>query len=328
MARPHSDKAEILYEQWMEELGLCKGFRLAASLVLLPESYNAVLHYKRLIKRLGATQAFRGAFEALLYTGPRPHIDDTLNNKSSLLITNRKNHSKAVYLADHYGYSLLERTPVGQAIEDYQRETIAGKTTKISLYTALEKTAAKHASGAKNIKEIAQRQFDIVMGFVSAAFIFCCEGNVDTLVSGANPTKVFYLFELPALMANPKITSINGVPKTKFLETYDSGKTDATYQTYRMICTTEIDRLGILAHSKGKKSQEWKIWKEQKELFYADSKQRDVINVHKSIESFGKGKQRELITVFKNILAQKETIPPPPANSNGSAAPLKGCKLA
>jgi len=142
------------------------------------------------------------------------------------------------------------------------------------------------------------------MGLVSAAFIFTCEGNVDTLVSGASPTKVFYLFELPALMANDKITSINNVPKTEFLKIYNSDKQDAAYQTHRKICETEIDRLGILARRKGKRSPEWRIWQEQKEQFYAD------------------GKQQDLIRVCKNILIQKAAAAAPALKKATVAAPL------
>lgn len=285
MARTQRDKSVFMFEGWLNELGLCKQFKINAELILTSEAYTAALYYKKLMRRMGLKQSFRSALEALLYTGPRNPVNKTINNelKHSLIISNRGNHTKAIYFADTYGYSLLERTPMGRAIDDYQRKNLNGKIQTLSLFDVLLKEAKTFKKTPKDIRAIAQGQFDIVMGFVSAAFIFSCKGNVDTLVCGASPQKVFYMFELPALMANEKITSINNVPKDRFLKVYNSGKENAAQQTYSLICESEIARLGVLAQKKGKASKEWEIWEEQKKLFHVDTKQKQVVDVFKAI---------------------------------------------
>lgn len=337
MACPEIGNVGNLFEKWLRELGLCKQFKLAGEITLAPEAYKAALYLKRRIKSLGIERAFCAEAEALCYSGPRDEMRKIkyTPNSPMLLVGSRVNHKKAKYFAENYGYFLIDQTAIGHVVDYYERKaTKDEKIKKLSLFDSLKKSAwAKELLKAdfteKEIEQnekFIQSQIDAVMGFVSAAFILSSQGNVDTLVCGAGTQKVFYLFELPAIMANDKITSINGVPKEKFAKIYNSGAKDAVYQTYRAICESEIARLGELAHKKGKRSAEWRIWKEQRNFFRIDNKQRDVINVHKNIDALGKGKQSELISVFKNILAQKELVQPP-ANSNTPAVRLESCEL-
>jgi hypothetical protein len=48
----------------------------------------------------------------------------------------------------------------------------------------------------------------------SRSFAQALEGDVITLTSQADPGRTFGLIELPALLGNPKVNSVNGIPKT------------------------------------------------------------------------------------------------------------------
>ncbi|MFY9479770.1 MAG: hypothetical protein WAQ08_19195 [Aquabacterium sp.] len=48
----------------------------------------------------------------------------------------------------------------------------------------------------------------------SHSFAQSLEGDVVVLSSQANPARTFGLVELPALLANPKVKSVNGIPKS------------------------------------------------------------------------------------------------------------------
>ena len=48
----------------------------------------------------------------------------------------------------------------------------------------------------------------------SRSFAQSLEGDVVALTSQANPERTFGLVELPALLANPKVKSVNGIPKS------------------------------------------------------------------------------------------------------------------
>lgn len=50
----------------------------------------------------------------------------------------------------------------------------------------------------------------------SKRFIESASGNVTAFVKNADPRSVFRSMELPEIMKNPKISSINGLPKSRF----------------------------------------------------------------------------------------------------------------
>ena len=50
----------------------------------------------------------------------------------------------------------------------------------------------------------------------SRRLIECASGNVTAFVENARPESVFCTMELPQMLANPKIKTINGEPKEQF----------------------------------------------------------------------------------------------------------------
>lgn len=212
------DAAQTL-EELLKELGLRASFRLASTFLLLPETYSVAQEVKQFIKTLGIKKAFNFASVLLLYSGPRRTIIDFLQIDASA-----KNHNRAKNLAQPTLYTLIDHTKIGKELDGYK-----GK----GLYGFLEILLSGKTS---NIQE----QADFVMGFVSVAMILAASGPVETLVCGADPSKVFLTYELPALMANTRITSINGVPADVFRKIYYSGKPDAVYRTFQKICHSEV----------------------------------------------------------------------------------------
>ncbi len=83
MTRHYCDNTADFFESWFAELGLCHHFRIAAEMTMVPESYRAAIHYKKMIKKMGVKRAFRLASESLLYSGPRPTVNTTINMHNS-----------------------------------------------------------------------------------------------------------------------------------------------------------------------------------------------------------------------------------------------------
>src|SRR6185312_686204 len=87
---------------------------------------------------------------------------------------------------------------------------------------------------------LAVKYANAVMAYASEVFMGVAKGDVETLVCGAALNGIFYTFELPALLKNPKVTSINGVDADRLRKIYFSGKPDAAYQTFRKVCQGEL----------------------------------------------------------------------------------------
>lgn len=61
----------------------------------------------------------------------------------------------------------------------------------------------------------------------SKRFIDCASGNVTAFVDGADPRSVFLSEELPALLVNPKILTVNGIDKHLFAARFDRPEKEA-----------------------------------------------------------------------------------------------------
>ena len=121
--------------------------------------------------------------------------------------------------ADDLGLTRLEQTDGGrwlQAQKTYESlETLDGQPT---LWT--------------------RPDADSVWSEASTKFARSVSGNVTTRVIGAEPDTLFRSKELPALLENQKVTSINGVSREELKALYDRDKEAA----FNRVCLGELER--------------------------------------------------------------------------------------
>ena len=75
-----------------------------------------------------------------------------------------------------------------------------------------------------------------VMAFVSLEFIKAAHGDVETAVCGADEANIFFRIELPALVENLNIKTINGISMDMVREFYIVSPCEA----FRLICLSEL----------------------------------------------------------------------------------------
>ena len=84
------------------------------------------------------------------------------------------------------------------------------------------------------------READKVWAHVSRRFIQALDGDVVTAVCGANKTGIFRNDELPELVLNSRIKTINGVPWQEIRDLYFSDPVTGPYKAFLLICRSEL----------------------------------------------------------------------------------------
>ncbi len=70
--------------------------------------------------------------------------------------------------------------------------------------------------GFESSQTLNQEKVMMVWSEASRRFIAAASGNITAFVDGADPRSVFMTVELPNILKNDKITTINGIDKIKF----------------------------------------------------------------------------------------------------------------
>ncbi|MDE1900606.1 MAG: hypothetical protein KGI37_03040 [Alphaproteobacteria bacterium] len=173
------------------------------------------------INEKGVEDAFKIIGKLLLYSGPRRSV-------SNAFMGLERNHPRASWMDDAQ-YTIIDRTYIGRRLDNF--------VAKKNIYTYLEGIYANEKD--ENGRLLYERYATAVMMFASVVLVSVAKGDVETRVCGADERGIFYTKELPALMANKKISSINGVSIERLRAIYYSEAKDATYQTFRKICQGE-----------------------------------------------------------------------------------------
>ncbi|MDX9689053.1 MAG: hypothetical protein EOM37_06625 [Proteobacteria bacterium] len=161
----------------------------------------------REITRLGV-HAFDYNGRNVLYTGP----DESYWNGGD----------KNKEIAERFVSEWCARWFEGSEIGKYVFEGFSVYTLFNGLYG---KRTRKSNNAIGKVSKYASRRF------IKAAF-----GEVATAVCGANKKRVFYDAELPVLVKNTKITTINGLPRELVKAFYDINRDEA----YQLICWAEL----------------------------------------------------------------------------------------
>ncbi len=163
---------------------------------------------------LHGTKAFETNGHVQLYSGPEQFI------KRALTIIN--NRGRAFKQAEYNNAKLIDQTPVGKHLDPYKN----GKDIYayfVDIYGARTPKSFYHA--------------DKVMRFTSHAFTKACYGHVETAVCGAGLNRIFFEVELPELVRNNRIETINDIPMQRIRDIY---YTQGAYIASREICKAEL----------------------------------------------------------------------------------------
>lgn len=75
-------------------------------------------------------------------------------------------------------------------------------------------------TGFESIKTLNQEDIMTIWGEASRRFIAAASGNVTAFVDGADPRSVFRTVELPNILQNPNIKTINNIDKFEFAKQF------------------------------------------------------------------------------------------------------------
>lgn len=176
-----------------------------------PTSFDVINVIKDLIRTHGV-DAFMVDGRVQLYSGPLDFITEALDVID--------NHDRAVEHADGKS-ALIDNSIVGQRLDDYDRGQHIYEYFR-RIYSDPEE-AFKHA--------------DKVMRFASREFAKTCSGHIETHVCGAGIDKVFFEVELPELIRNSRVKTINDIPLQRIKDIY---LTQGAYIAYREVCKGEL----------------------------------------------------------------------------------------
>ena len=186
----------------------------------LPTAGKVISEIKGLIAKKGV-QIFETNGRVLLYSGPERWIAAILNIENN-------NYERA--FAQSWDIKtaksdMIDETPAGRCLGKYDSSQNIYKYFQ-GIYADDPEKAFYHA--------------DKVMRFASREFAKACYGHVETAVCGAGLNRVFFEVELPELIRNDCVETINDIPLQRIKDIYF---TQGAYVAYREICKAELDML-------------------------------------------------------------------------------------
>lgn len=75
--------------------------------------------------------------------------------------------------------------------------------------------------GFEGSKTLNQEEAVMIWSVASRRFINAASGNLTAFVEGADPRSVFLTIELPNILSNPNIMTVNGVDKFEFAKRFE-----------------------------------------------------------------------------------------------------------
>ncbi len=231
---------------------------------------------KRLMAELGP-DAFKIDGKVILYSGPRHVIAVALGYLIS-------NHKRVLEQVKSGKDGIIDITEIGSFLGEFD-ETASGEYLNIYEYY-------HHHFGPFDART--KEYPDKVMRFASEAFIEAISGDVLTAVCGAGLDKIFFQVELPGLIRNKNITSVNGLPIEAIREFYIINP----YEAFKLVCLSELYETFQTAATNAT-SRPIKAWQEffDRTAFYSEE-QKDPKGRPAPLTKYQELKKQELITKY------------------------------
>lgn len=180
-----------------------------------PTSADVIAVIKELML-LHGTEAFETNGRVQLYSGPEKFIKAALGVIS--------NQARGLKQAEYRDAKAIDHTIVGKRLDPYEN----GKDV-YSYFIDI------YGYGPE-----AERHAEKVMRFASREFAKACYGHVETAVCGLGLDRVFFEVELPELVRNDRIKTINDIPMQRIRDIFN---TQGAYIAAREICKAELSLL-------------------------------------------------------------------------------------
>lgn len=211
----------------------------------LPTADDVISVVDDLIAKLGS-DAFGAIGYIQLYSGPKDAVLALAGKRS-------KNYVRASVQAGTTTSTLIDNTNVGKFLGTY------GGTGNIYAYFS-----ASYVAHTKR----AFVEADKVMRHVSRAFIRAAFGHAATAVCGAATERVFFQVELPELIGNARIETVNGIDMTRVRAIY---RNEGAYAAFRKVCQAEV----AMAYKRAKRESTQAAWNDyaaRRAFFMAERK--------------------------------------------------------
>lgn len=180
--------------------------------------------FDRLFTVLGPA-AFGVLDVALLHSGPDKNIlREIFGKRKASFSRNAKKYS-------NFGRSSRQAKRLkAMRLEDAR---VGGALDALAIYTFFQDAYFPDC-------KLGEAEADKVWKYLSRKFAASLSGKVVTNVCGADPSRVFFSDELPELVQNNKIVTINNVPWKKIKDAYFSHPITGPQEAYKIICRSEI----------------------------------------------------------------------------------------
>ncbi len=233
---------------------------------------------KRLMAHFGP-DAFKIDGKVVLYSGPRELIWKALKHLNFV-----SNHERVLEQIKSSDDGVIDITEIGSFLGEFD-ETASGEYLDIYAYYEHH-----FKPGDPRAAECA----DKVMRFASEAFIEAISGDVLTAVCGAGLDKIFFQVELPGLIRNKNITSVNGLPIEAIREFYIINP----YEAFKLVCLSELYETFQTAATNAT-SRPIKAWQEffDRTAFYSEE-QKDPKGRPAPLTKYQELKKQELIAKY------------------------------
>ena len=161
----------------------------------------------------------------LLHSGPRFSILKELFGKNKASLERAKKKRANIAIAER----TAKRTHAFR-LEDMRPGKVLEAATIYQFFQ--DAYAPDHDAGS--------READKVWIYLSRKFTQALSGTVETAVCGADKDRVFRMIELPELMANSKVKTINSIPWKTVSDLYKSHPVDGPEKAFNLICRSEL----------------------------------------------------------------------------------------
>jgi hypothetical protein len=227
------------------------------------------------------------------------------SNGRAVFYSGGANYFRAYEYANQKRAVTVERTSAGRAL--FTLKPLNRNTNNV--YTRNPLTANRHA--------------DRISTITSWRFAKTASGDVKTFVCGARHNSVFRKTELPTLLRNKKVTSINGIDRNTLAKMHK----DNPNRAFRAVCLAELrqdrkeamrtkdkelraSRLGSVRERQG--AYKGTLEKNPKSPVLASVRNQQNLNVPSNRQNTPESKRSNTANATQNKSPTKTQPPPPP----------------
>lgn len=212
-------------------------------------------------------EAFKTDGRTLFYSGPHGVVKaafDKLFGPKNWKTNHERGFEQAAWEVTK-PLTILDRTEAGLFAEHFD---INENDEYLNLYAYYNNWAKKEGDKLTGgDPEWGNKTADRVMFWASEKFAQAVSGDTYTAVCGAGLNRTFYLIELPALVENKKVSTINSLPMDMVREIWEIDP----YEAFRAVCIAELKEVKAHAQKTGA-DKDWNDYYDRVDFFRQERK--------------------------------------------------------